>query len=148
MISPSCEGLTQTPVNISWDSPSNQEFMLRIYNTDYNDTVHSFENSVIVLLPPGTYSITLCAINRCGNTCQNHPNHTIIAVPQSRSDCGKHNTIVSQIPLWIVHPSPVSLDCLLRYKIYLKDHPPSTSIANREFSLSNRLVYTLGVCST
>ena len=41
-----------------------------------------------------------------------------------------------------------SLDFLLRSKTYLKEHPPSASITNRDFSLSSkpeyvvRLVYT------
>ena len=43
-------------------------------------------------------------------------------------------------------PTPqFSLDFLLRYKTYLKERPPSTSIANREFLLSNKVedvVYT------
>ena len=32
-----------------------------------------------------------------------------------------------------------SLDFLLRSKTHLKEHPPSASIANREFPLSNKL---------
>ena len=65
----------QVPVNVSWDTPENaQEFMLQIQGTDYNNTIRSLENSITVLLPPGTYSATLCAINRCGKTCRDYPN--------------------------------------------------------------------------
>jgi hypothetical protein len=67
--------MTHVPVNVSWDSPENaQESMLQIKNTDYYNIIHSLENSVIVLLPYGTYSATLCTINRCGKTCRDYPN--------------------------------------------------------------------------
>ena len=71
----SSEDVIQVPVNVSWDSPENaQEFMLQIKNTDYNNIIHSLENSVTVLLPYyGTYSATLCAINHCGKICQDYP---------------------------------------------------------------------------
>ena len=75
--------MAQVPVNVSWDSPENaQEFMLQIIgkNTDY---IRSLENDVTVLLPYGNYSATLCAINRCGNTCQDHPNFFSVE-PQQR----------------------------------------------------------------
>ena len=69
------EDRTQVAVNVSWDSPENvQEFVLQIQSTNYNNTIRSLENSVTVLLPYGSYSATLCTINRCGETCQDHPN--------------------------------------------------------------------------
>lgn len=69
------EDMAQVPVNVSWDSPENaQEFMLQIKNTGYKNTIRSLENSVTVLLPRGTYSATLCTINRCGKTCQDFSN--------------------------------------------------------------------------
>lgn len=67
--------MTQVLVNVSWNSPENtREFMLQIKNTAYNNTIRSLENSVTILLPYGEYSATLCAINRCGETCQDYPN--------------------------------------------------------------------------
>ena len=75
MSASSSEDVIQVPVNVSWDLPENaQEFMLQIKSTDYNNTIHSLENSITVLLPRGTYSATLCAMNRCGKTCRDYPN--------------------------------------------------------------------------
>lgn len=71
----SSKNMTQVPVNVSWDSPENaQEFMLQIMNTSYSTTVRSLESSVTVPLPYGTYSATLCAINRCGQECRDYSN--------------------------------------------------------------------------
>ena len=75
ILASSSEDMTQVPVTVSWDAPENaQEFMLQIQNTDYDNTIRSLEKSVTVLLPYGTFSATLCTINRCGETCQDHSN--------------------------------------------------------------------------
>ena len=62
----------------------------------------------------------------------------------------KYRSLAKEGPLWIVCTSPMQfcLDFLQRSKTYLKERPPSASIANRDFSLSSmpehvvRLVYT------
>ena len=75
--------MTQVAVNVSWNAPENaQEFMLKIQNADYTNTIRSLENSVTVLLPYGNYLATLCTINRCGKTCREYPNILISAEPQ------------------------------------------------------------------
>ena len=73
----------QVPVDVSWDSPDNaQEFMLQIMNPTYSTTIRSLESSVTVKLPCGTYSATLCAINRCGQECRDFPDIFIIEPQQ------------------------------------------------------------------
>ena len=80
----------QVPVDVSWDSPNNtEEFMLQIMNSDYSTTVRSVESNVTVLLPPGTYSATLCAINRCGRECRDYTNNRVVA--QLPPDSKSHN---------------------------------------------------------
>ena len=81
----------QVPVNVSWNSPENaQEFMLQIRSTDYSTAIRSLESSITTLLPYGTYSATLCTINRCGKTCQDYPN---AAEFQQKPKDGKYNFI-------------------------------------------------------
>ena len=51
-----------------------------------------------------------------------------------------YRSLAKEGPLWIVRPSPsFSPNFLLRSKTYLKERPPSASIANREFLLSSSL---------
>jgi hypothetical protein len=81
----SCENEIQVPVNVSWDSPENaREFMLQFMNTSYSNTIRSLESSVTVFVPYGTYSATLCTINRCGQACRDPKVFT--AEPQPRPE--------------------------------------------------------------
>ena len=63
----------QIPVEISWDSQENAEkFTVQINNNNNEciDIAFSLTNHVIVTLPYyGYYSVNICSVNRCGNTC-------------------------------------------------------------------------------
>jgi hypothetical protein len=102
----SSENMTQVLVMFFWDLPANaQEFMLQIMNTSYSNTIRSLENNVIIPLPYGNYSATLCTINRCGQTCQDYSN-IVIPEPQQRPeetecDCNTYRLCKSRISLKI-----------------------------------------------
>ena len=108
-------------MNISWDSPGDtEEFILQINNNmNFNNTIRSIENSVIMLLPYGTYSATLCTVNGCGKTCQDYgrisiverrqettlipkpqQETTLIPEPAQETCIGEDNTIMNNMCLW------------------------------------------------
>ena len=87
--------MVQVPVNISWDSPEDaQEFILQIYNNEFNDTMRSIENSLVVLLPYGTYSATLCTVNRCGKICQDYGPMSIVEPSLETSNGEEFSSII------------------------------------------------------
>ena len=86
---------TQRAVNISWVSRDNaQNYTLTISNptNGYTSTIHSLENTVTVLLPYGTYSANLCAINRCGSDCRDFLDSLVVECqsdsPTSQPEAG------------------------------------------------------------
>ena len=58
-----------------------------------------------------------------------------------------YHSLVKEGPLWIFCPLILQfcLDFQLRSKTDLKERPPSTSIANRDFTLSSKLAWVCGL---
>ena len=65
---------------------------------EFNNTIRSIENSVIMLLPYGTYSATLCTVNNCGKTCKDYGPMSIVERQQETTLIPKPQQETTPIP--------------------------------------------------